>query len=216
MNWLSKQAIDDWSSMANKCRPTSIRIYTVDEVHTGSKPIGVVNLTIKWADTSMTLSFIVMDDSSKKVIFGTPVVSNHIGLIDLRLMSMRTYSGHNVPFSELKDGNRPIPKVCSIKIGAEVKWVVSSNSIVVPGEPNIITLEPDATALDFVPARILFDTKFVKPIVGKGVVIYLESIACDRGRFIAQAAATTAAAKEVVEGTVLLRSTILPDELAAL
>ncbi len=101
VNWLSKQAINDWKSMEGKCRPTSIRIYTVDEVHTGSKPLGIVTITIKWAQASMTLSFVVMNDTTKKVIFGAPVIKNHIESISLSKMSMKTWSGHEVPFSEL-------------------------------------------------------------------------------------------------------------------
>jgi hypothetical protein len=188
----------------------------VDNVHTGSKPVGVVNITVKWSDAVMTLSFIVMEDLSKKVLFGTPVLKHHIETMNMRMMRMRTYSGFNVPFSELKEGKSPVTRVCSVKIGAEVKWSVVSNTVVVPGEPNVLTLEPDASALEFIPTSVLYDTKFIKPVVGKGLSVDLTSICCDRGCLIVRVGTANAFAKEVLEGMGILRSTLCPEDLAVL
>ena len=166
VNWLSKQSVMDWKSIEALCKPTTIRIYTVDKVHTGPKPIGTIKMLINWAGAKMDLTFVVMNDPSKKVIFGAPVLKNHIKGICLETMSMSTWAGHTVPFSEM-DGKTFIPRVCSVIRGAEVKWRVVGGSIALPDAPSTITLEPEVEALDYLPERVLFDTKLVKPLGDK-------------------------------------------------
>jgi hypothetical protein len=214
VNWLSKQAVNDWKSVEKFCKPTTIRIYTVDEVHTGSKPIGILKLPIVWAGAKMDLTFVVMNDSSKKVIFGAPVLKNFIKGICLETMSMTTWAGHKVPFSEM-DEKTPIPRVCSILRGAEVKWRVVGSSIALPDAPSTITLEPEVEALDYLPERILFDTKLVKPLGDKGVIVDMNTLSTKQGTLVVSVSSASAFAKELTEGMSLLTSTIKPGNLTS-
>ncbi len=45
---------------------------------------------------------------------------------------MKTWSGHTVPFSEMEYNKYSISRVCSVSIGAEVNWKVTTNSVVTP------------------------------------------------------------------------------------
>jgi hypothetical protein len=215
VNWLSKQAVTNWKPLEEKCRNTSIRIYTVDEVHTGSKPIGLITLPIKWAEATINLTFVVMNDPSKKVIFGSSVLKNHTKAICLEIMSMKTWSGHTVPFSKMDYDKHSIPRVCSVSIGAEVKWKVSTNSVVTPDYPTPITLEPEAEALDSVPARVLYDRTFIKPLSDKGVIIDVNSFSVKQGSISVLATSASPFAKPLPEGMSLLASTIKPGNLSA-
>ena len=214
VNWLSKQSVMDWKSIEALCKPTSIRIYTVNEVHTGSKPIGTVKMLINWAGAKMDLTFVVMNDPSKKVIFGAPVLKNHIKGICLETMSMSTWAGHTVPFSEM-DGKVFIPRVCSAIRGAEVKWRVVGSCIALPDAPSTITLEPEVEALDYLPKRVLFDTNLLKPLGDKGVIIDMNTLSTKQGTLVVSVSSASAFAKELTEGMSLLTSTIKPGNLTS-
>jgi hypothetical protein len=162
----------------------------------------------------MSLSFVVMNDSTKKVIFGAPVLKKHIESISLSKMSMKTWSGHKVPFSELDYGAISIPRVCSIKIGAEIKWKLSSDSIVLP-DHSLVSLEPEPCDLDALPGRIVFDVKFVKTHGDKGLLFDLESLSTKEGYLLARVCSATAFVKTFTAGTALLTSTIKPGTLAS-
>ncbi len=74
-----------------------------------------------------------------------------------------------------------IPRVCSESIGAEVKWKVSTNIVITPDYPTPISLEPEAKALDSVPARVLYDRTFIKPLSNKGFIIDMNPFSVKQG-----------------------------------
>jgi hypothetical protein len=78
-----------------------------------------------------------------------------------------------------------------------------------------MSLEPEPCALDAIPARIVFDVKFVKTLGNKGLLIDWESLSTKEGCLLAQVCSATAFAKTFKAGTALLTSTIKPGTLAS-